>query len=271
MSASMTLDTRPADQAHGLRRLFAQSRARVIPVASNPHLAFGGVALERLCTAFAELGLHTLVVDADERAPAPLEWSMLELSEGIEELTPQMSYLAARGLPVRFVDARGSTERFLQAVTEAAPRAGVVLVHAAAADLCRLFSGRQVRPLLLADDRPNAVTHAYASLKLLASRAGLMVHDLLLTAAPHSPRPERIATQLSKCADAYLGAVLHDWALIDPATCAADAASPALRRLARALLLACEPDATPAHVGAEWIPTPALWSRPAVDAARRNS
>jgi hypothetical protein len=257
------------DQAHGLRQLFAHSRTRLIPVVSNPHLAFGGVALERLCTAFSELGLHTLVVDADERAPAPLELSMLNLAEGIECLTSQMSYLAARGLPLRYVDTHGSTAGFLQAVCEAAPQAAVVLVHASASDLWRLFARRSVRPVLLADDRPNAVTHAYASLKLLALRAGLMAHDLLLTAAPNSPRPERIATQLSKCADAHLGAVLHDWVQIDPAGHASDAPSADMRRLVRALLT-CEPEATSSQARAEFKPNTEMWSRPAVDAARRN-
>ena len=88
--------------------------------------------------------------------------------------------------------------------------ADVVLVHAGASELAALFARRAVRPLLLADDRPGSVTHAYAALKLLAQRAGLMAHDLLLAAAPHSPRAERIAMQLARCADDFLGAVLHD-------------------------------------------------------------
>ena len=60
----------PLDQAHGLRRLFAHARVCVVPVVSNPNVAFGGVMLERLCTAFAEYGKHTLVVDAAERGGA---------------------------------------------------------------------------------------------------------------------------------------------------------------------------------------------------------
>ena len=44
-----------------------------------------------------------------------------------------------------------------------------------------------------------------------------MVHDLLLCAAPASPRSERIAMQLATCADDFLGAVLRDWMQIDPA------------------------------------------------------
>ena len=240
----------PLDQAHGLRRLFAHSRVRFIPVVSNPHVTFGGVMLERLCTGFAEHGLHTLVVDAAERANAPAEMALLDLAACIEGLSPQVSYLAARGLPLRFVDAAGSTEAFLQIVADAAPRCEVVLLHASASELCRLFArthaSNPVCPLLLADDRPASVTHAYAAMKLLVQRAGLMVHDLLLGAAPQSPRAERIALQLALCADDFLGAVLRDWVQIDPAAAATDQPSAGLRRLVRARLQADAESALPA-------------------------
>ena len=108
------LSSRPAplDQAHGLRRLFAHARVRFVPVLSNPHIAFGGVMLERLCTAFGEHAKHTLVIDASERASLPSEMAMMELSECVETLSHQVSYLGARGLPLRFVDTHGSTASF---------------------------------------------------------------------------------------------------------------------------------------------------------------
>lgn len=233
----------PVDQADGLRRLFARPRVRFIPVVSNPHMAFGGMLLERLCTAIGEHGLHTLVVDAGERAAPHSELALVDLADGIETLSAQVSYLAARGLPIRFVDAQGSTSPFLQALTDAAPHADVVLVHASAPELCRLFTrgtdlaraagddDAMVRPLLLADDRPASVTHAYAALKLLTQRAGIVVHDLVLGAAPQSPRAERIAMQLATCADDFLGAVLHDWVQLDPAAAPTEAPTPQLRRL----------------------------------------
>jgi flagellar biosynthesis protein FlhG len=77
------------------------------------------------------------------------------------------------------------------------------------------------------------VTHAYAAMKLLTQRAGLIVHDLLLGAAPQSPRSERIAMQIATCADDFLGAVLRDWVRIDPACDATEAPTPELRRLVR--------------------------------------
>jgi flagellar biosynthesis protein FlhG len=248
----------PLDQADGLRRLFAHARACIVPVVSNPNVAFGGVMLERLCTAFAEHGKHTLVVDAAERANAHAEMALLDLAECIEPLSARVSYLAARGLPLRFVDASGSTNGFLQAVMQAAPQCDVLLVHASASELCRLFARcadpERVRPLLLADDRPASVTHAYAAMKVLTQRAGLLVHDLLLGAAPHSPRSERIALQIATCADDFFGAVLRDWVRVDPACDATEAPTPELRRLVREQLRLTAGDGpaistlpTPAH------------------------
>lgn len=238
----------PLDQADGLRRLFAHKRVCMVPVVSNPNVAFGGVMLERLCTAFAEHGKHTLVIDASERASEPFEMAAIDLSVCIEKLSPQVSYLAARGLPLRHVNAAGSTASFLQAAMQAAPGCDVLLVHASASDLCRLFmrtdDASSVRPLLLADDRPASVTHAFAAMKLLTQRAGLVVHDLLLGAAAHSPRSERIAMQLATCADDFLGAVLRDWVQIDPATDAREAPTPELRRLVREQLRSALGEAT---------------------------
>lgn len=224
------------DQAQGLRQLFARSRVRFLPVVANPHVAFGGVMLERLCAAFNEHGAHVLVVDAADRAPAPGEMAAVDLSVCVETLSSQVSYLAARGLPVRYVDAQGSTASFMNALCDAAPHADVVLMHATESDLCRLFTRSEARPLLMADDRPSSVTHAYAAMKLLTQRAGLVVHDLLLAAAPNSPRVERIAMQLATCADDFLGAVLRDWLHIDPASDARSRVPAAMHRWAGEVL-----------------------------------
>jgi flagellar biosynthesis protein FlhG len=227
------------DQADGLRRMFSTSRPKVVPVVSNPHIAFGGVLLERLCTAFAERRATTLVVDAAERAGLAGEMALIDLGQCIEKLSERVSYLPARGLPIRFVDSTGSTHALLDAVAEAAPRTHVVLVHASAPELCRLFSQRRAgsaiaeppSPILLAEDRPDSVTHAYAAMKLLTLRAGLPVFDMLLGAAPSSPRAERIASQMATCADSFFGAVLRDWARVDPAGDPAEPTSLALARL----------------------------------------
>ena len=228
-----------SDQADGLRRMFSGSRTRFVPVVSNPHIAFGGVLLERLCTAFAERKATTLVVDAAERASEAGEMALVDLGQCIERLSARVSYLPARGLPIRFVDSTGSTQGLLHALAEAAPRSNVVLVHASAPELCRLFSQRRAGsastevpcPIVLAEDRPDSVTHAYAAMKLLTQRAGLPVFDMVLGAAPHSPRAERIATQMASCADGFFGAVLRDWARVDPAGDATEPPSLALARL----------------------------------------
>src|ERR1700752_4227483 len=93
----------PLDQAQGLRRLFAHARVRFVPVVSNPHVARAGLMLERLATAFAEGCLHTLWLDAAERASAPGEMALVDLGPCVEPLTTNIAFLAARGLPLKHV------------------------------------------------------------------------------------------------------------------------------------------------------------------------
>ena len=233
----------PLDQADGLRRLFASSPVRFIPVVSNPHVVGGGALLEGLCAAFAELGLHTLVVDAGEMSPKPGELAHVELSACVERLSKDVSYLAARGLPLRFINSHGSAASFLEAVADAAPHADVVLLHASAAELARVVALRDVRPVLLADTDSQSVTHAYAGMKWLSQRAGLMVYSLLMACNPALRLSGRIAEQISSCADGFLGAVLRDWACLDPRTPPSAPISAEMRHLARELLMAAPPGA----------------------------
>lgn len=223
----------PSDQADGLRRLFGAQRPRFVAVVANAEMALSGLVLERLAGACVAAGRRTLVVDAAASAPAPHELVALDLAAGIVALSAGLDYLAARGLPLRYVNSRGSCAGFLQALADAAPLADVVIVHAEASELGRLFTGRAVRPLLLAADHPATVTQAYAGLKLLAQRHSLMAFGLLLAALPQEPRVPRIAEQLALTADRFVGAALHDWACIDPT----DSGVPrALARLVHGLL-----------------------------------
>jgi hypothetical protein len=224
------------DQAHGLRQLFGHARVRMVPVVANPHMAFGGVMLERLCTAFSEQGSHVLVVDAAESSPTPAEMSVMDLGECIEILSPHVSYLAARGLPLRHVDARGSSAHWLDSLHAAAPHSSALLVHAAAADLARLFPQHAPRPLLLAAEHPESLTHAYAAMKLLALRNRHRQFDLLLAAPPQSRRAAAIAQRLASCAQSFLGASLQAWVAIDPACDVREVPSDALVDLVAAQL-----------------------------------
>lgn len=231
------------DQAHGLRRLFAASKTRFVPVVSNPRVMGAGVLLEGLCAAFSELGLRTLVVDAGVHSPQPSELAHVDLSNCIERLSPKVTYLAARGLPLRYINANGSAAAFLEAVADAAPEVDVILLHASAAELARIVALREVRPLLLADTDPASVTEAYAGMKWLTQRAGLMVYSLLMACHPQLRVATRIAQQLHSCADGFLGAVLRDWACMDPRASQHAPLTPELRHLARELLLAAPPGA----------------------------
>ena len=52
---------------------------------------FGGVVMERLCTALADLGHRTLVVDAADTASLPHELAPVDLSACIERLSQAFS------------------------------------------------------------------------------------------------------------------------------------------------------------------------------------
>jgi flagellar biosynthesis protein FlhG len=233
----------PVDQADGLRRLFSGRTMQFVPVISNPHIAFGGVLIERLCSVLDDLGLNTLLVDASERGGAPKELARFDLGDAIEPLSERVSYLAASGLPVRWVDSRGSTRGFLDAVAEAVPHCEVVLVLGTALEMARLF-GRgdeglpAPRPLVLCEDRPDAMTHAYTALKILAQRVGWRAYDLLLCAPPHSQQARTVADRLGHCVDTFLGGVQHAWVQVDPAEPPTAAPSAHLTLLVRQLLAA---------------------------------
>jgi flagellar biosynthesis protein FlhG len=241
----------PLDQAHGLRRLFTGSGRRHLALVANPHVAFSGVAIERLTAALMRQGQRCLVVDAADDSPPAPEAAALDLASCVDWLSPAMACLPARGLPLRYVNTRGSSARLLDALAEAVPEAGVVVVHAGAMDLARLFAPGALRPILLAADHPESVKHAYASLKLLAQRCGWLSADLLVVASPSSRRLPHIAATLRSCADTFIGAAVTDWAAIDPAAMAESASEAALARLAAAQLRA-DPDEPRLEPAAAW-------------------
>jgi flagellar biosynthesis protein FlhG len=237
----------PLDQAHGLRRLFAARQTQVLGLASNPHVAFSTLALDRLSAVLAAQGRRVLVVDAATKSPPPHELAALDLAAAIEGLSPQVGYLAARGLPRLHVDTRGSAAGFTEALQEAAPQADVILLHADATDLARIFKHRAARPILLGAHHPESITHAYAACKLLAQRCGLLSFDLLLVAAPQSRRLEAITRGLADCAERFLGATLVHSALVDPA---ADPGAPADEHLAPLLAAQQRLEPPPFEMGA---------------------
>jgi hypothetical protein len=226
----------PADQASGLRRLFHPVRRHLLPVVANPFIPGAQAVLEALSAALAAMGRQVLVVDAASTAPVPHETACFDLASGVEQLHDQVSYLAARGLPLTHVDTHGSASSFVDAAYDAAPRADVMVLHGDPTDLARMLVRRAVRPLLLGSDRPESIKQAYAGCKLLAQRCGLMTFDLAMAAAPYSRRIEPIADRLASCADNFLGAVLYDWVVIDPDFDPMAPNDPALARLLSAQL-----------------------------------
>ncbi len=207
----------PLDQADGLRRMFATRALRLLPLAANPHLAHPASLLDRLAEVLSGLGRQVLVVDAAASAPPPPELARVDLAPCIEMISPTVAYLPARQLPLQYVDTRGCASSFIDALQTAWPQADVIVLHAESLDLARVLKRRSARPVLLAADDPESLKHAYGSCKMLVQRCGLMTYDLLLAASSQSPRLSSIASSLSGCADQFLGAVLRNCALADPA------------------------------------------------------
>jgi hypothetical protein len=243
LSAQATRPSAPAspvDQAAGLRQMFATRSLRFIPVVANGQAGHGGLVLERLCTAYATLGLHTLVVDAGAQARPPCELAEFDLAEGIEPLSRQVSYMAARGLPLRHVDARGHCDSLLDALAEASPHSDVVLVHAPASELVRLFGhrarGHNLRPLVYSNDLAEGLKEAYTSIKVFSQRAGWMAYDLMVCARATSPQAPAVADRLAECADTFLGVAQRDWQVLDPRERPELDLHPRLQDMARGLL-----------------------------------
>ena len=252
----------PLDQAHGLRTLFghAGQRPRFIPLVHNPMVGGSGAVMERLCTAAAERGLTTLVVDAAETASAPDELAAVDLAACVETLSASVLFLAARGLPMRFLDSRATMAGFLDALRCAAPRADVVLLHAGASDLRRIFVGRTPSPVLLAGNRPDSLTQAYASMKLLSQRLGSLAYDLVIASDVGGKRARGMADRLGECGDHFLGAALRHCAMVDPLAPAGSAVPAALKRLLAAQL---DADARPDPMSPLRAASPALGAVPA--------
>lgn len=208
----------PLDQAHGLRQRFAGAQARFLPLVHNPHVPGAGAVMERLCAALAEQGLRTLVVDAADSASPAHQLATVDLAACIERLSPQVSYLGAGGLAVHFLDSRATLAGFIEALrgAAAATPADVVLLHAGALDLRRMFAGQAPRPLLLAGARPDSLTHAYTSMKLLSQRLGALAYDLVVAGDVGQRRARRMGDRLADCADHFLGAALRQVAVVDP-------------------------------------------------------
>ena len=227
----------PTDQADGLRRMFAASQAVIVPVVANAHVEHHGAVLARLASVFAEQGLNTLVVDAADTAPEPGELAFIDLGACVEALAPQLAYLAARGLPMQFVDTRGSCASFVPRMMSVVQDIDVVVMHAEARVLARMLGDQPLRPVLLASGAAESITHAYAALKLLSQRLGLMSFDLVMPSNKgRGPTPAQVAHRVSDCADRFLGAALHDSATIDPDIAFGAPSGPDLMRLAAAQL-----------------------------------
>jgi hypothetical protein len=120
-----------------------------------------------------------------------------------------------------------------------------------------MFVGRTPRPVLLAGARPDSLTHAYTSMKLLSQRLGALAYDLVVAGDVSPRRARRMADRLDECADHFLGAALRDLAVIDTDDTPQAVLGADLCLLA-AGLVAPKAGATAANTLADPMPRPAL-------------
>lgn len=231
------------DQAAGLRRLFSHKQVRFVPVVANPYVARSSVMMDQLCHAIRTMDLRALVVNASHTAGASAYQPRNRSRLAAERLAPGLGYLdvAMRDLDPMGPDAQQPAQVFLHEVAGTMPDADVVLVHAAASDLVHLFNRHRggthaPRFVLLCDDEPPAITSAYGALKLLATRGGLMAHNLLLSTLQGAHAAAAVAARLARCAHQFLGALQHHTAWVNPVRPDADAHLPAMYRLTEDLL-----------------------------------
>ena len=257
----------PLDQAHGLRQRFAGQQCRFVPLVHNPQVAGAGAVMERLCAGFGAQGLRTLVVDAAESASSPHQLASVDLAACVERLSSQVAYLAARGLPMRYLDNRATMAGFLEALRLAAGGADVVLLHASALDLRRIFAGRAPRPVLLVDDRHDSLTQAYGAMKLLSQRLGSLSYDLVVADDVNAARAHSLGQRLADCADHFLGAALRHVAQLDPSALPSVPLRADLCRLVLDQLASFANSRATNPAPADWPDLPAPLARPVSPAA----
>ncbi len=196
-------------------RSFANDAPRWVPLVANSHVVCAAEVIERLAAAWVGMGQHTLIVDAAATAPALPAAAALGLSACIQSLSPQLSYLPAGGMVRAYVDTRGSAARMLTEIQRAAPDADVVIFHAEAADLARIFKQEMAQPVLMAVDDPESLKRAYAGWKLLGQRCGWLSASLVVAQTP-TDRAAHMAHSLATCAEQFMNADLLFWAAIEP-------------------------------------------------------
>jgi hypothetical protein len=192
-----------------------RNAVRFLPIVANATVHCTAVVLEHVAAALVRLGRHPLVVDAASKSPPIPPAAALDLSVCIRSFGLHASYLPAGGLPKRHVDAQGSAAQLLRELQHAAPHADTLVVHADAADVARLFKGRQAQPLLLATDDPDSLQQAYAGWKWLKLHGG-WAQARLLVADASAERAQQMALSLATCAEQHLEASLVDWAVLAP-------------------------------------------------------
>ena len=131
-------------------------------------------------------------------------------------------------------------ESLLDALADASPQSDVVLIHAPANELVRIFSQRarasNLRPLLFCNDLAEGLTDAYTAIKTITQRGHWMAYDLIVCASARSQQADEVGRRLAQCADNFLGAAQRRCLRLDPHESAIVDPNPEFMELAAGLL-----------------------------------
>ena len=246
------------DQAHGLRRLFAQQTLHFMPVVSNPYVKRSAVLLDKLCQGLTGQGMHVLVVDATPH-PSLRGVNLLDvmrrdlnLGQWVDELDSHVSVLTVGSSFEDLASRTDMRQRLFEFLRESAPTADLILFHADALATSRVFAEQAVRPLVLSTDDPASITEVYASIKLLVQCGHLHKHSMVLDLLGKIRGLPNCAVRLGKCVQDFLGAQLHLAALTSTRTEEEFALTQSMQKLSLSILHHALPFSSQEHATAPW-------------------
>ena len=189
--------------------MFAARVIRFIPVVANPQLLVAAWCWNA-CAPPSRGLVSTPWWSMPATRLAPSELAAFDLAEGIEDLSRQVRYMPARGCPCVMWMRAAHAATLLDALADASPQSDVILIHASASELVRIFGHQAGPPICVpccfCNDMAEGLTDAYGAIKVIVQRGHWLAYDLVVCASARSKQADEVARRLAHCADNFLGA-----------------------------------------------------------------
>jgi len=209
------------DQAAGLRRLLAQTSARVVTVVGARSGLGATSVVVNLASMWARSGKDVLVLDehlsqnnVSNTLALKARYDLLSVIRGDKDLSEVILHddCGVRILPVaRAMKAlpklqEGERDRLLEILTQAARGMDVILVDAAAREghsVCASLSGDEPVMLVL-NATASGITESYAMLKQMVLRNGLRAFDIVVNKVRDEAEAQAIFANMAQVASRNL-------------------------------------------------------------------